>query len=77
MEVVDGGLALFADLTSLVTCCDSERGLLSIALAPDFDASGRFYAAYTGTTAAGGAKATSTRLLRPPAAGGLDAASRS
>jgi hypothetical protein len=48
--------SVFADLTDLVTCCESERGLLSIALAPDFDASGRFYAAYTGKPAAGGAE---------------------
>ena len=46
--------SVFADLTEWVSCCESERGLLSIALAPDFDSSGRFYAAYTGTTAAGG-----------------------
>jgi hypothetical protein len=53
---VDGGTAsAFADISSLVECCESERGLLSIALAPDFAASGRFYAAYTGKTAAGGA----------------------
>ena len=47
--------APFADLTALVECCESERGLLSIALAPDFPTSDRFYAAYTGNTAAGGA----------------------
>jgi hypothetical protein len=53
----EGGTAsVFADLTEWVSCCESERGLLSIALAPDFDASGRFYAAYTGTPAAGGTK---------------------
>jgi hypothetical protein len=52
---VGGATTVFADLTDLVSCCESERGLLSIALAPDFDASGRFYAAYTGTPAAGGA----------------------
>ncbi len=46
----------FADLTSLVSCCSGERGLLSIALAPDYVSSGRFYAAYTGEAAAGGAE---------------------
>jgi hypothetical protein len=46
----------FADITGLVSCCTSERGLLSIALAPDFNTSGRFYAAYTGKPAAGGAE---------------------
>ncbi len=45
-----------ADLGSLVTCCAGERGLLSMALAPDFADSGRFYVAYAGTTAAGGAE---------------------
>ncbi len=44
------------DLTSLVICCKSERGLLSIAPAPDFDSSRRLYVAYTGTLAAGGAE---------------------
>jgi Glucose / Sorbosone dehydrogenase len=53
----DGGSrSVFADLTDLVSCCESERGLLSIALAPDFAASGRFYAAYAGKPAAGGAE---------------------
>lgn len=53
----DGGSrSVFADLTDFVSCCASERGLLSIALPPDFEASGRFYAAYTGTPAAGGAE---------------------
>jgi hypothetical protein len=53
---VDGDTAsTFADISDLVECCESERGLLSIAIAPDFDLSGRFYAAYTGTTVAGGA----------------------
>ncbi len=50
----EGTRSVFADLTDLVSCCESERGLLSIALSPDFDVSGRFYAAYTGTPAAGG-----------------------
>ena len=54
-EVVDGGLPrLYADLTPYVSCCAGERGLLSIALAPDFRTTGRFYAAYTGKAAAGG-----------------------
>jgi hypothetical protein len=54
IEVGPGGSALFADLSSWVSCCESERGLLSIAPAPGFASSGRFYAAYTGTLAAGG-----------------------
>jgi hypothetical protein len=38
----------FADISSEVSCCEGERGLLSIALSPDFDASGRFFLYYTG-----------------------------
>lgn len=52
--VEEGSASPFADLTGLVSCCAGERGLLSIAPAPDFHSSGRFYAAYTGTVAAGG-----------------------
>lgn len=53
--LVDGsGVSLYADLEALVSCCSGERGLLSIAPAPDFATSGRFYAAYTGKPAAGG-----------------------
>jgi hypothetical protein len=44
------------DLTALVSCCDVERGMLSIAPAPDFESSGRVYVTYTGTTQAGGAE---------------------
>jgi hypothetical protein len=55
-EISQGGVAQIADLSALVSCCEVERGLLSIAPAPDFGSSGRFYAAYTGTPAAGGAE---------------------
>jgi hypothetical protein len=44
----DGELKPFADIRPVVSCCEGERGLLSIALAPDFDSSGRFYLDYTG-----------------------------
>jgi hypothetical protein len=54
IEASPSGTRQLADLGSLVSCCESERGLLSIAPAPDFDSSGRFYADYTGTEAAGG-----------------------
>jgi hypothetical protein len=54
VETGPGGTRTYADLSSLVACCESERGLLSIAPAPDFHSSGRFYAAYTGKPAAGG-----------------------
>lgn len=56
VRLENGTSDVFADLTDLVACCESERGLLSIALPADFDASGRFYAAYTGKPAAGGAE---------------------
>jgi hypothetical protein len=55
VRVGDGATTVFADISGLVECCDSERGLLSIAPAPDFATSGRFYAAYTGKPGAGGA----------------------
>jgi hypothetical protein len=44
------------DLTELVSCCEVERGMLSIAPAPDFESSSRIYATYTGTSLAGGAE---------------------
>jgi hypothetical protein len=56
VEVLEGKATELADLTSLVSCCVSERGLHSIAPAPDFADSGRFYAVYTGEVAAGGAE---------------------
>jgi hypothetical protein len=54
IEAGAGGTRVVADLSPWVSCCTGERGLLSIAPAPDFAGSGRFYAAYTGTPAAGG-----------------------
>lgn len=44
-----GGTSLFADITSRVDCgssCAGETGLLSMAPAPDFRTSGRFYVDY-------------------------------
>jgi glucose/sorbosone dehydrogenase len=47
--VQNGEVRPFADISSQVSCCgETERGLLSIAFAPDFDSSGRFYLYYTG-----------------------------
>src|SRR3954462_7208772 len=44
VRVVDGGTPkTFLDLTSTTLTNGSERGLLSIAFAPDYAASGRFY----------------------------------
>lgn len=48
-QVENGAVTTFADLQAQVGCggeCGGERGLLSIALAPDFDASGRFFVDY-------------------------------
>jgi Glucose / Sorbosone dehydrogenase len=56
VEVTPQARRQLADLSPLIACCESERGLLSIAPAPDFANSGRFYVAYTGTAAAGGAE---------------------
>ena len=47
-EVKGGAVSTFADLTSVVQCCESERGLLSMAVAPDFPQTGLFYVDYTG-----------------------------
>ncbi len=46
--VEKGVVSTFADIESEVGCCEIERGLLSIALAPDFDSSGRLFVDYTG-----------------------------
>ncbi|MGH2981343.1 MAG: PQQ-dependent sugar dehydrogenase [Solirubrobacterales bacterium] len=49
IKLVSGGSTRnFADLTSVVRCCESERGLFSMAPAPDFAQSGLFYVFYTG-----------------------------
>jgi hypothetical protein len=48
LRLENGELKPFADIRSVVSCCEGERGLLSIALAPDFDFSGRLYLYYTG-----------------------------
>ncbi len=47
-QTVNGTVTNFADLSSKVACCSGERGLQSIALSPDFAASGRLYVAYNG-----------------------------
>jgi len=54
IELLENGVAsLFANLAPVVECppaaseeCSGERGLLSIAMAPDFDQTGRFYVDY-------------------------------
>lgn len=47
LQTENGVTSTFADLRSRVTCCLGERGLLSMALAPDFPETGRFYVDYT------------------------------
>jgi Glucose / Sorbosone dehydrogenase len=55
IKLVEGGVVSeFANLESVVSCCSLERGLLSIALAPDFHLSGRLYVFYTGKLEAPG-----------------------
>jgi glucose/arabinose dehydrogenase len=55
VKLVEGGVSsTFANIESVVSCCEIERGLLSIALAPDFDSSGRLYLFYTGKEEAPG-----------------------
>ena len=49
IRLVEGGTTrTFADLRSVVRCCESERGLFSMAPAPDFPQSGLLYVHYTG-----------------------------
>jgi len=70
-EVAGRVVTPIADISSLVACCESERGLLSIAPAPDFDASGRLYIGYTGTAAAGGSEGdVHVDSFRPAPGGG-------
>jgi len=47
-EVRGGAVSVFADLTDVVSCCSGERGLMSVAFAPDFETSGRLYVYYIG-----------------------------
>ena len=54
IELVEGGRSARSPISaSVVSCCEGERGLLSIALAPDFDATGRLYVDYTERTKSG------------------------
>ena len=51
IKISDGGTLLptpFMDISGPVTCC-GERGMLGLAFAPDYAASGRFYVNYTTT----------------------------
>jgi Glucose / Sorbosone dehydrogenase len=49
IEALENGIVTpFADLGAVVSCCSGEGGLQSIALAPDFATTGRFYVDYTG-----------------------------
>ncbi len=52
-EVRNGAVTTFADVGPLIGSIDGEQGLLSIALAPDFASSGRFYLDYAGSATAG------------------------
>lgn len=47
VEFKEGVASEYADISSVVGCCNGEQGLLSVALAPDFDSSGRLYVDYT------------------------------
>jgi hypothetical protein len=48
VTIENGEVKPFADIRSAVSCCEIERGLQSIALAPDFAQSGRLFLFYTG-----------------------------
>ncbi len=49
VRVENGVRTTFANFEAEVSCCEQERGLLSIAFAPDFGTSGHLYVFYTGT----------------------------
>jgi glucose/arabinose dehydrogenase len=51
--VKDGAISTFADLTDRVLSTDNERGLLSMAFAPDYATSGLFYVYYTAKSPTG------------------------
>jgi hypothetical protein len=54
IQVLDGGVKhQFLDITGVVSCCTGERGLASMAFAPDYASSGRFYVQYTAQDPAG------------------------
>jgi hypothetical protein len=54
IELVENGVVSeFVDLSSEVACCEGERGLVSIALDPDFGANGRLFVDYTGVEGPG------------------------
>ncbi len=54
IQVLDGAVrATFLDLTSKVDSTDNERGLLSMAFAPDYLTSGLFYVYYTARSPVG------------------------
>ncbi len=54
IRLVQGGSSTtFADLTSVVRCCQGEQGLLSMALPPDFPQTGLFYVDYVGNDGPG------------------------
>ncbi|MBA3865926.1 MAG: PQQ-dependent sugar dehydrogenase [Solirubrobacterales bacterium] len=53
VQVQNGAVTPFADLRSVVDCCNGDSGLYSVALAPDFDTSGRFFVDYSGKESPG------------------------
>jgi len=75
--VQSGEMKSFANIRAAVSCCEGERGLLSIALAPDFDSSGRFFLYYTGKVEPGEIHVAENpsselgKLLRLPSPGAL------
>jgi glucose/arabinose dehydrogenase len=46
-QVLNGAVTNFADLRPVIGCCPGEQGLQSIAIAPDFATTGRFYVDHT------------------------------
>src|SRR4051794_1099531 len=54
IQVLDDGVKhAFLNLSSIVSCCEGERGLSSVAFPPDYATTGRFYVQYTAANPVG------------------------
>lgn len=67
VKVENGSTTTFADVRLPISCCGGEQGLLSIALSPDFDQSGRFFLDYTGEEEPG--EIHVAEMVAPPGGG--------
>jgi hypothetical protein len=66
-QVQGGAITNFADVSTQIGPISGEQGLFSIALAPDFASSGRFYLDYAGSATAGDIHVAEMRAAGPTA----------